>query len=49
MKLSNIKKGDLITYTKEIMFKGKETRTAKVILVTDRKILLEDGTEFYKF
>lgn len=42
----NYAKGDTVTYTKEIMFKGVETITAKVVGIFSkpgRKVLLLDN------
>lgn len=44
-----LKKGDIFQYEKEIMFKGTETTKSKVVAVTDKKILLENGDVFYRF
>ena len=44
---TSLKKGDTVTYTKEIMFKGTIKVTAKVVAITDRKILLDNGDQFW--
>lgn len=45
-----VKRGDKITYTKHIMFKPDQDQevTATIVAVTSRKILLDDGTTFFK-
>lgn len=43
-----LQRGDQVTYTKHIMFKGDQEVTSTVVAVTSRRILLDDGTEFHK-
>ena len=39
------KRGQTITYTRKVMFKGTETVTAKVVMVGHRTLLLDNGDE----
>lgn len=48
MKLkANYKRGQKVTYTKEIMFKGSMEITATVVAVFDRKVMLDNGDTFW--
>ncbi|MDR0829240.1 MAG: hypothetical protein LBN95_03900 [Prevotellaceae bacterium] len=50
MKTKNeIKIGDKITYEQQIMFKGIETITAKVVAIGYTTMLLDNGKELYIF
>lgn len=50
MHTSQYKIGNQITYTKEIMFKGNETVTSKIVAIFPRGaynvLLLENGDQF---
>lgn len=37
------KRGDVITYNKEVMFKGHEKTKAKVVVAVKGKVLLDNG------
>lgn len=39
------RKGDKITYEREIMFKGTEKTTSEVVAIAGNKMLLENGDE----
>lgn len=43
----SFKKGQIIQYSKEIMFKGSVTIQSEIIAVTPKMILLENGDSFY--
>lgn len=40
-----IKRGDKVTYQREIIFKGTETVTAIVVAIFGNKLLLDNGDE----
>lgn len=42
---SDYKKGQLISYTREVMFKGTEEVTAKVVAIGRTALLLDNGDE----
>lgn len=44
---SNFKIGQLVSFEKEIMFKGTVTITSKVVAITKMYILLETGDKFF--
>lgn len=46
---NNIKKGDLITYKREVMFKGFETVKSKVVAIGRNSALLENGDQISIF
>ena len=46
---NNIKRGDIISYKKEIMFKGIEMVKSKVIAIRSSTALLENGDEISIF
>ncbi|GHT18345.1 hypothetical protein FACS189429_4710 [Bacteroidia bacterium] len=43
----NIKRGDKITYIREIMFKGTEQITASIVAIFGTFALLDNGEEIY--
>jgi hypothetical protein len=40
---TNYKRGQKVTYQKEIMFKGTETVTATIVAIKGRVLLLDNG------
>ena len=44
-----IRKGDKITYTQEILFKGTQTVTATVVAIFNTIALLDNGAEITIF
>ncbi len=50
MKMRNeFKKGDSITYTREVMFKGSEKVTSKIVAIGRTSLLLENGDQISVF
>lgn len=47
--LSEIKRGDKITYEREIMFKGSEMVTATIVAIAFNRVLLDNGDTLYAF
>lgn len=45
----NYKRGDIVTYQKEIRFKGIEKVKAKIVAIGSRTILLDNGDEILVF
>ena len=45
----NLKRGDLITYEKEIRFKGVEKVKAKIVAIGLKTMLLDNGDEIFIF
>jgi hypothetical protein len=45
MTRNNFKRGQTITYTRQVMFKGTETVTAKIVAIGRTTILLDNGDE----
>lgn len=39
----NLKKGDILSYQKEIMFKGMINVKSKIVAIVGNRILLENG------
>ncbi len=49
MNTQQIKRGDKISYDKEIMFKGTERVKATVVAIKGRVALLDNGDEIFVF
>lgn len=43
----NLKKGDSVTYQKEIMYKGMINVESKIVAIVGHKILLENGDTIF--
>lgn len=41
------KRGEKITYKREIMFKGIETVSVKIVAIFNRTLMLENGDSLY--
>jgi hypothetical protein len=44
---SELTRGQKISYQKEIIFKGTQTVTAKIVAITSTRILLDNGDELH--
>lgn len=46
---SDFKKGQTVKYNREVMFKGVETVTAKIVAIGRKTLLLDNGDEILAF